>query len=304
MAVHRGEEEQGEMMSKTSHDMEPPRHFAATKRAAPGERDWSAEASQELLRLRFRESRGLFDDAQTVADVHEAWSVVASKMNASGKWGPRVDAIECSDHLMKLRQQWQESSTAQLHLMMAECFGKSAEVPPSASNNINRAMEEALAQASASTRAHGPCKRSRTIGQTDVVSPPRDLVSPAQAETLTSHEGANVDETEWCIGPSPTLPESAPVSAHNILSAGLHGGRLVSDPALTSPHSVFETLQEFALPVILDEEEEFPRQDEIVRAIESRSQQLEKLSHAHRGLASVTHQLMEALNSRRSAVSG
>uniref|UniRef100_M4C2J9 Uncharacterized protein n=1 Tax=Hyaloperonospora arabidopsidis (strain Emoy2) TaxID=559515 RepID=M4C2J9_HYAAE len=284
--------------------MEPPRHFTATKRVAPEERDWSAEASQELLRLRFRESRGLFDDAQTVADVHEAWSVVASKLNARSEWALRVDAIKCSDHLMKLRQQWQESSAAQLHSMMAECFGKSAEVPPSARNNINRAMEEALVQASESMRAHGPCKRSRTIGQTDVVSPPRNLVSPAQAETLTTYEGANVNETEWCIGPSSTLSESAPVSAHNILSAGLHGGRLASKPALTSPHSVFETLQEFALPATLDEEEEFPRQDEIVRAIERRSQQLEKLSHAHRHLASVTHQLMEALNNRCSAALG
>ncbi|CAH0513624.1 unnamed protein product [Peronospora belbahrii] len=83
---------------------------------------WTAEISQELLRLRFRELQHHFDNAQTVADVHEAWGVVASTLNRKTEWGLQVNAVDCSDHFTKLRQQWEESSTIKLHVMMAECF--------------------------------------------------------------------------------------------------------------------------------------------------------------------------------------
>ena len=270
------------------------------------ESDWSAETSQELLRLRFRQFRGRFDDAQTVAEVHEAWSVVASALTAKSDRGLRVDAIQCSDQLMRLRQQWQQSSTAQLHLMMAECFGKSAEAPQSTRNHINRALEEDCAPALESERAHGPSKTGRTVGPTDVVSPPRDLVALTQTDPLsTASEAVKANESEWCAGPPATVPESSSALAHSMASCRPQQVRLGSESALAAPPLAFEALPDLTLPVTLNaEEEEFPRQDEIVRAMERRAQQLEKLSHAHQYLASVTHQLIEALDTRRSTALG
>ncbi|CAI5731420.1 unnamed protein product [Hyaloperonospora brassicae] len=289
-------------------DAQPPHDAAlsADRSLLSGGSDWSAETSQELLRLRFRQLRGLFDDAQTVAEVHEAWSVVASTLNAKRDGGLRVDAIKCSEQLMRLRQQWQQSSAAQLHLMMAECFGQSAEAPQSARKHINRALEGDCAHAPESERAR---TTGRTAGPPDVVSPPRDLVALTQTDPLSTVGAVKANESEWCAGPPATVPESSSASAnaHSMASCRPQQVRVGSESALAAPPLAFEALPDLTLPVTLsaeeeeeEEEEEFPRQDEIARAMERQAQQLEKLSHAHQCLAGVTQQLMEALDTRRS----
>lgn len=53
--------------------------------------------------------------------------------------------------------------------------------------------------------------------------------------------------------------------------------------------------QEFARGEARGDEEKIPRQDEIMRALEQRAQQLERLAQSHNNLADITKKLMEAL---------
>lgn len=269
------------------------RNIHRLKRARETATRWSAEASQELLRLRFRELRGLFDDAETVADVHEAWGVVASKLNSQQEhWGMQVDAVICSDQLTKLRQQWQESSTRQLHAMMAECFSKTTpqtqtqqqqqvlQSPP-AKSNFNSAMEEAMVQEAEAARAEASPKRKKTTAvavaeqQTDVMSVPE---APIPASPPLHEEDTLSPELDTVAGsPMSPQPESPRLQE-----------------ALATPVS-----QEAESTAAAVEEEEFPRQDEFIRALERRSQQLERLAQSHRQLHDVTQRLMEALVNRQ-----
>ena len=249
--------------SKTSHDVENVHCKHLQK-----ETTWSAEASQELLRLRFRQLRDLFDNAQTVAEVHEAWSVVASTLSSKSDYGLQVDAVKCSDQLTKLRQQWQESSTNQLHVMMAECFSKnvvelqqhqSFEQPLPARNHFNKAMEEIMLH---EVEAKTGKRSKKTVVEEVSVVPPPDPVSFGSIETFSS----------------PELTLASPEPASSTAAVSLDKDRLLPglDPiAMPSQPVPHETL----LPVVSveEEEEEFHRHGEIMRALEKRSQQLERL---------------------------
>ncbi|KAH7472404.1 uncharacterized protein KRP23_9398 [Phytophthora ramorum] len=209
---------------------------------------WSAGASRELLRLRFRKLRGLFDEAQTVADVHEAWGIVATAINENESLGLQADAVTCSDQLTKLRKQWQDSSAAQLHLMMAECFSQSTTVATSQSarSTLNRAAEEAMVQ-----------DAEKVGGET----------SPKRRKT-----------TEASSSPPASPQVEAPLSP---------------EPVSLSPQTISSTSQSASSPPA--EDEEFPRQDEILRLLEIRSQQLERLAHSHQELADWTQKVMAAI---------
>ncbi|CAI5717645.1 unnamed protein product [Peronospora destructor] len=269
------------------------------------ETSWNAEASHELLRLRFQQLRDLFDDVQTVEDVHEAWDVVASTLSNKTDWGLQVDAVQCSDQLTKLRQQWHASSTNQLHVMMANCFSKnnvesqqqqheSMEQPPQVRTNFNKAMEEALMQEVEEEKtAENLLKRSKTVAVQEKeisVSPPSDPVPLAQAETLSSPE------------PIQTLSELASPTVHDIESSnvGLHEDRLLPAPESLeiSPQPVPTLPQETLLTVVPNEEKEFHRHGNTMRALEKRSQQFDRLVQSHKRLADVTQQLMDALVNR------
>ncbi|KAG6612456.1 uncharacterized protein IUM83_10768 [Phytophthora cinnamomi] len=262
----------------TSRDGEP-ETGASIHRKRPREAplQWRPEASQELLRLRFRQLRALFDGAETVADVHEAWGVVAARINeCDGLLDEPVDAVKCSDQLTRLRQQWQDNSTAQLHLMMAECFSKSVVAAPTqpqqqVRSSFNREMEEALGQEAETARSEASPKRKRpTETAADEI--------PQQAETTMV-----VDEI---VVSTPPPPEPEPVSPQEDIP--------VSEPASLSPEPVPPEEKE----VPAEAEEEFPRQDEIMRALEKRSERLEKLARSHQTLAEATQKLMEAMVNR------
>ncbi|KAE9029049.1 hypothetical protein PR001_g9997 [Phytophthora rubi] len=240
------------------------------KRPREAPPQWRSQASQELLRLRFRELRGLFDDAETLADVHEAWGVVASRLNArDGLLDEQVDAVKCSDQLTRLRQQWQDSSTTQLHLMMAECFSTSVATQPQQQeqrqepvrSHFNRAMEQAMAQ---EAEAGASPKRQKTTETTTSVAP----------------------KTAVGVSTPPRL-ESAPPPPHDEIVVS-------PEPASLSPEPVPQ--DEAQVPV---EDEAIPRQDEIMRALERRSQQMERLARSHQTLAEATQRLMEAIVNRQ-----
>ncbi|KAI9915260.1 hypothetical protein PsorP6_006891 [Peronosclerospora sorghi] len=256
------------------------------------ETDWSTEASQELLRLRFQQLQRLFDDAQTVADVHEAWGVVASILNTKSEGGLDVDAVMCSNQLIKLGQQWQDgstSSTSKLHLMMIECFCTSNGVPqqqpelhpPSPHSNYNKAtlMEEAKA-----VNADILLTRNMTTVQAKVelMPPPSDPVSPAQAPASSSPESSS------------TSPNASLEAAHDITFSRPQSS---FERALISLQSVSSTRPEAAVPCATFKEgkEEFPRQNKIMHALDKRSQLLHRLARSHQHLTNVTQQLMEAL---------
>ncbi|KAL3659443.1 hypothetical protein V7S43_015435 [Phytophthora oleae] len=211
------------------------------------ELQWSNEASQELLRLRFKTLRALFDEADTVADVHEAWGVVASRLNAMESLEmEELDPVKCSDQLTKLRLQWQDSNT-QLHLMMAECFGKQQERRTS----FNRMMEETMQESS-------PKRRKQSEPSS---------VSPVESQ----------EETPLSPGPAPVSPSAVQREEHIEMSN-------------------LQAVQQEPVSVEAQaDEEEFPREDEIMRALEKRSEQLERLAQSHQHLADVTQKLMEAL---------
>ncbi|CAI5707303.1 unnamed protein product [Peronospora effusa] len=264
------------------------------------ETDWNAEASHELLRLRFQQLRDLFDDAQTVADVHEAWGVVASTLSKKTDYRLQVDAVQCSDQLTKLRKQWQQSSKNQLHVMMAECFNKnivesqqqheSMQHLPQIKSNFNKAMEEALMQeAEEEKTVDSGLKRSKTVAVQEVEEVSVSSLSD-QAATLSSSE------------PILMLSELTCLTKHDMESStvGVHEDRLLPAPESLeiSPQPVSSLLQETLLSVVLDEEKEFHRHGDIMRALEKRSQQFERLAQSHKHLANVTEQLMDALVNR------
>ncbi|KAG1693006.1 hypothetical protein DVH05_024042 [Phytophthora capsici] len=192
------------------------------------ELQWGNEASQELLKLRYKTLRPLFDQAETVADVHEAWGVVASRLNAMESLGmEEVDPVDCSDQLTKLKVQWQDSNT-QLQVMMAECFGKERRA------NFNRAMEAS------------PKRRKQTEPSIEAQAAELEAPEPSAEEQVEVSNG-QVGEQESARG-----------------EARGDGGKI-------------------------------PRQDEIMRALEQRAQQLERLAQSHNNLADITKKLMEAL---------
>ncbi|KAG7383409.1 hypothetical protein PHYBOEH_009940 [Phytophthora boehmeriae] len=127
--------------TETGHGVGNIHRSAAGKRSRDDADDWDAEGSFWLLQLRFKELRDRFDQAQTVAMVHEAWGLVAQRLKSV--LGLSVNAVECSDQLSNLRQQWEArdgEDDSPLALQMAECFSPDAVGPqPSA---------EALASAS------------------------------------------------------------------------------------------------------------------------------------------------------------
>ncbi|KAG3003667.1 hypothetical protein PC128_g10840 [Phytophthora cactorum] len=247
------------------------RNIHRPKRARE-ELSWSPEASQELLRLRFRTLRTRFDDAETVADVHEAWGVVAARLNDMEGMELDLDAVKCSDQLTRLRQQWQESNTAQLHVMMAECFNKRPIQPLQDGRNANIAMEETTVQEAS---AKGSPKRKKT----------------AVAEGTPS-----VTEAE-----APLSPEPAPVSHHAVSPIPQEDDQyevpISPEPAPASPQQEMPSARQVDVQAV--EVEEFPRQDEIMRALEKRSRQFERLAQSRQQLADVTQKLMEALLNRQ-----
>ncbi|KAF1795957.1 hypothetical protein GQ600_22758 [Phytophthora cactorum] len=233
------------------------RNIHRPKRARE-ELSWSPEASQELLRLRFRTLRTRFDDAETVADVHEA-------LNDMEGMELDLDAVKCSDQLTRLRQQWQESNTAQLHVMMAECFNKRPIQPLQDGRNANIAMEETTVQEAS---AKGSPKRKKT----------------AVAEGTPS-----VTEAE-----APLSPEPAPVSHHAVSPIPQEDDQyevpISPEPAPASPQQEMPSARQVDVQAV---------EDEIMRALEKRSRQFERLAQSRQQLADVTQNLMEALLNRQ-----
>ncbi|KAK1931444.1 Malignant T-cell-amplified sequence 1 [Phytophthora citrophthora] len=208
------------------------------------ELQWSNEASQELLKLRYKTLRALFDEAETVADVHEAWGVVASRLNAMENLEmEELDPVKCSDQLTKLRLLWQDSNT-QLQVMMAECFGQQA----------METMQEA-----------SPKRRKPTEPF---------LVSPTESQV---EDSASTAELEAPLSPEPESNSAAEPEGQVEMS------------------NLQAVQQEPVRAEAQADEEEFSRQDAIMRELEKRSEQLERLAESHQHLAEVTQKLMEAL---------
>ncbi|ETK97387.1 hypothetical protein F441_00055 [Phytophthora nicotianae CJ01A1] len=240
------------------------------------ETSWSSQASQELLRLRFQTLRTLFDDAETVADVHEAWGVVAARLNDMEEVEMELDAVKCSNQLTRLRHQWQESSTAPLHVLMTECFSKT---PILSDRRINREIEETIVQ------DEGPPMRKKMARQqTEVASPSTPATElESQAETPLTTEPTPI--------PSEAVsPASSTGCQHEVSS---------EQPVPPSPQPVEQELPSTRQVEVQDVDvEEFPRQDEIMRALGKRSEQLERLAQSHQHLADATQKLLEALLNR------
>jgi hypothetical protein len=253
-----------------------------------GREEWSAQASQELLRLRFRQLRALFDDAQTVADAHEAWGVVACRLNDDERLQMQVDAVKCSDQLTRLRQQWQESDTAQLHLMMAECFSKSAmaisaapsQVPQLTRCNFNRAMEEAMLQGA----------EGEGVATVEQVASKRKKTEDVQTETEETVE-PRLEMQDEAADESLSVAETAGAVDAEVTERALVYPQVIQDEASIA------TVEDVA-GVEQNDDDEFPSQNEIMRALEKRSQQLGTLARSHQELADVTQQLMQALVQR------
>ncbi|KAG7392555.1 hypothetical protein PHYPSEUDO_000243 [Phytophthora pseudosyringae] len=258
------------------------------KRAREESSCWRPQASRELLRLRFRTLRALFDEAQTVADVHEAWGVLASRLNARGGLDEAVDAVKCSDHLTRLRRQWQGSSTAQLHLMMAECFAQQA---PAARSNFNSAMEEAERADASPKRKKTPAVAAPT-GQTEVATS-RTEAPAAQEEAPLRREPPSPPQIAAAapVCPQPGFQAQQEAASPDELEAS-------ASPEQQAPLSPQPPRQVEAQPG--EEGDDFPRQDEVLRALEERSEQLERLAQSHQQLADITRKVVEALVTRQS----
>ncbi|RLN55091.1 hypothetical protein BBP00_00008651 [Phytophthora kernoviae] len=175
---------------------------ATCKRPRDDADEWDVEGSFWLLQLRFKELRSHFDEAQTVAMVHEAWGLVARRLK--GTLGLSVNAVECSDQLSKLRQQWEtcdgSDEDSPLALQMAEYFSPDAVGPqPSA---------EVLATASFGINPRRTTEtKVTTESETDEIGDAVEVEAPPKKKQNMTAQPNEEPETEEIVTESPCLPE-------------------------------------------------------------------------------------------------